>query len=142
MAGAQPGAQMRNPRPLRSLAVPGLILAVTAGALITALAGVGGGLRTALVFAFIIACPGVAVARLLRIPDRVAEATIGIALSVALSGTVAGLMAYTRWWAPEAGLVVLAALTVGATALEFMRLPESTPRDVGTVDPPPPGAAS
>jgi hypothetical protein len=142
MAGALPGAETGRTRPLRSLAVPGLILAVTAGALITALAGVGGGLRTALVFAFIIACPGVAVARLLRIPDRVAEATIGIALSLALTGTVAAVMAYTRLWAPEAGLVGLAALTVGATALELLRGSESAPRDVVTLDPPPPGAAS
>ena len=142
MAGALPGAPTERPRPLRSLAVPGLILAITAGTLITALVGVGGGLRTALVFAFIIACPGVAVVRLLRIPDRVAEATIGIAVSLALSGTVAAVMAYTTRWSPEAGLVVLAALTVGATALEFIRVPESTPRDVVTVDPPPPGATS
>jgi uncharacterized membrane protein len=133
---------MRYQRPRGSLAVPGLILAITAGALITALAGVGGGLRTALVFAFIIACPGVAVVRLLRIPDRIAEATIGIALSLALSGTVAAVMAYTTWWVPEAGLVVLAALTVVATALELIREPASTPLDVVTLDPPPPGATS
>jgi uncharacterized membrane protein len=84
----------------------------------------------------------VAVVRLLRIPDRIAEATIGIALSLALSGTVAAVMAYTTWWVPEAGLVVLAALTVVATALELIREPASTPLDVVTLDPPPPGATS
>ena len=78
----------------------------------------GGPLQYAVVIAFLLSCPGLAWARLLKLGDPGDLATVGIAMSVAMTAVVAQAMALARWWSPGTGYLVLAALTAGGLALE------------------------
>ena len=64
---------------------------------------------------FLLVCPGMAFARLLRIRDRVREWTLAVALSLVLETILATTMVYARLWSPKGGLGVLMGLsTIGA----------------------------
>ncbi|HEY6054310.1 MAG TPA: hypothetical protein VIU86_10285, partial [Gaiellaceae bacterium] len=58
--------------------------------------------------------PGLALVRLLDIGSPVAAAALGAGLSLALTGTVAGVLVYVHLWSPEAVLLVVAAVAVAA----------------------------
>ena len=77
----------------------------------------GGPLRYAAVILFVMACPGLAWARLLKLGDAGDLATVGIAMSVAMTAVVAQAMALAQWWSPGVGYLVLAAITAGGIAL-------------------------
>ena len=68
---------------------------------------------------FLLVCPGMALVRLLRLGDRIAEWTLAIGLSLALGGAVAGSMLYLRAWSPERGLALLAGVTVAGALLQL-----------------------
>ena len=84
----------------------------------------GGPLRYAAVILFVMACPGLAWARLLKLGDAGDLATVGIAMSVAMTAVVAQTMALARWWSPGVGYLVLAAITAGGIALVPRPVPE------------------
>lgn len=56
---------------------------------------------------FLFVCPGMAVVRLFRLNNAVAEWMLAIALSFALDAIVAGLLLYMNRWSPAATLVIL-----------------------------------
>jgi hypothetical protein len=74
-------------------------------------------LRAAPVLFYIGAVPGYAMVRLLRLPDLLMAALLGVGLSLALGLLVAQLMIYTHLWSPLLGLstlVVLASVAAGS----------------------------
>ena len=81
----------------------------------------GSPLRAVVVLVFLVLAPGYAVVRLLRLPDRLVELTLAVALSIALDSLVAlgYLYAGLAWIAWT--LATLVALTVGASALGLAR---------------------
>ena len=76
----------------------------------------GGPVRYAAVVLFLLTCPGLAWARLLKLGDAGDLATVGIAMSVAMTVVVAQAMALAEWWSPGVGYLVLAAITAGGIA--------------------------
>ena len=56
---------------------------------------------------FLFVCPGMAVARLLRLNNAAAEWMLAIALSFALDAFIAGILLYVNRWSPTATLVIL-----------------------------------
>lgn len=78
----------------------------------------GGPLRYAAVIAFLLSCPGLAWARLLKLGDGADLATVGIAMSIAMTAVVAQAMALARWWSPGVGYLVLAAITAAGVSFE------------------------
>lgn len=82
----------------------------------------GGPLRYAVVIVFLLSCPGLAWARLLKLGDAADLATVGIAMSVAMTAVIAQAMALARWWSPGIGYLVLASLT--AAGLTFDPRPD------------------
>jgi hypothetical protein len=72
--------------------------------------------RVAVILWFVLVCPGLAVVRLLRLSDPVAELSLAVAVSIALAVGVAGIGLYSGLWSPGATLAVLIAITIGAVA--------------------------
>jgi hypothetical protein len=85
-----------------------------AGALV--LAGVHSPVRVLVVLWFVLICPGMAVVRLLRLADPVAELALAVAVSITLAGLVSGVALYAGLWSPDVSLVVLVAVTAAASA--------------------------
>ncbi len=69
-------------------------------------------LRPAISLWFLIACPGLALVRLLHLRDGVTEWAIAIALSLALETGVNETMLYTGRWEPRWGLLVVMTITL------------------------------
>jgi hypothetical protein len=78
-------------------------------------------IRPFVVLAFLVIVPGMAIVRALRIPDRVAELTLGIALSVTIDGAVPGVLMYAGLWSSKLALLIVIDLTLAATILETRR---------------------
>jgi hypothetical protein len=97
-----------------------LVLSAGAAGLVVG-AGVPPALGTPFVLWFILVCPGMALVRLLRLGDPVAELGIGIALSVALATLVSGALLYAGAWSPRATLAILAAVTVAGALAQWRR---------------------
>lgn len=93
---------------------PPLILTGAILALAVAILGIEGPIRAVATLAFAVVCPGMAIVRLLKLDDRVAELALGLSVSIALAGIVGGLLLYYGLWAPEGGIGVLVAITLGA----------------------------
>jgi hypothetical protein len=75
-------------------------------------------IRPFVVVVFLIVAPGTAIVRLLKIPDRIAELTLGIALSAAIDGTVPGVLMYAGFWSSDLALLIVIGITLAATFLE------------------------
>ena len=102
----------------RHLFWPALTTAWALGAVASAFAEPDFAVERTLVLSFCLACPGLALARLLRLDDSLAVLTIGVALTLALDVLVAGTMVYSGVWNPEVTLVLLAAVAISAAAVE------------------------
>lgn len=77
--------------------------------------GTSSSFRVAIVFWFMLVCPGMAFVRLLHLRGLLMELTLAIGLSIALDTIVAEGMVLAKRWSPEGGLVALAVLcAVGA----------------------------
>jgi hypothetical protein len=84
--------------------------------------------RTAIVLAFLLTCPGWAIVRLLRLENALGEWTLATALSVTLDTLIAGGMLYAGEWSPMHSLDLLMGITA-ACAVTQLALPErSQPR--------------
>jgi hypothetical protein len=83
-------------------------------------------IRAPVVLTFLLLCPGLAFVRLLQISDVAAEWSLGVAMSLALTGGVTLIQAYTGNWNPTVGLFALAGITLAAIVTELLigRRPE------------------
>lgn len=88
---------------------PGAILGI-AVALLVAVALDIPVVRQVLALAFLLCCPGMAVVRLLRIPDRLLELVAGISGSVAIDTVVSLTLFYLRLWTWGRVLAALVAI--------------------------------
>src|SRR5919109_2766884 len=104
---------MSTPLPTASIALTLVVVAVVIG-------GLDSALRPALVIPFLLLAPGMAVVRLLRIPDPTAVLMLAVAVSLVIAGLVAGIMVYTGTWSPKGGLVGLALFTVTANVADVV----------------------
>lgn len=82
--------------------------------------------RGPVVLTFLLLCPGLAIVRLLRISDVAAELSLAVAMSLALTGGVTLIQAYTGNWHPTVALLALAGITLAAIVAEILigRRPE------------------
>ncbi|MCL5256795.1 MAG: DUF1616 domain-containing protein [Chloroflexi bacterium] len=68
-------------------------------------------------------CPGMAIVRLLKIEDGVAELAVAIALSIAIETIVAMALVYARLWSPNLVLAIIIGITVAGTVAQWVRRP-------------------
>lgn len=80
-----------------------------------------GALRAVVVAGFLLVCPGMAVARLLRLADALAEWLLAVALSVALATLVASATLYAGAWDPGVALVILAGVCALGALLQLVQ---------------------
>jgi hypothetical protein len=99
---------------------PLIIIASAVVAVLVEVEGVLPSFRPAIILWFFLICPGMALVRLLRIADHVAELTVAIALSVTLDAIVAETMVMTGRWSPKWALILLAALSVLGAVLQII----------------------
>ncbi len=76
-------------------------------------------LRPVIAFWFLLVCPGMALVRLLRLKEALAEWILAIALSLAIEALVAGLMVFTGLWSPGAGLAALVVISLAGALLQL-----------------------
>jgi uncharacterized membrane protein len=67
---------------------------------------------------FFLVCPGLALVGLARITDRLAEAVLAVALSLALSTGVAVVMGLTDAWSTDAALAILLGISLLGAAFQ------------------------
>ena len=102
---------------LRQVLAPGW--AVLACVLVAAQAPAG--VRAPVVIVFLCVVPGTALVGLVNPDSFAVELSLAIALSVALSGLTAGVLAYAHLWSPTAVVVIVAAISL-AGGLRDVRL--------------------
>ena len=78
-------------------------------------------LRAVSVPVYIAVAPGLACARLIRIPDGLSRFVVGVALSLALGVLVAQGMIHLHRWSPLLGLTTLTAVASLASLTELVR---------------------
>ncbi|WP_446222395.1 hypothetical protein ACTWPB_21630 [Nocardia sp. IBHARD005] len=78
-------------------------------------------LRTLVVFAFVLLCPGLAVARLLPLREDIEVWVVGIALSMSFGLLVTVAFTAARNDSTTSRLVVLAVITTAAAAVQIFR---------------------
>jgi hypothetical protein len=83
--------------------------------------GAHGPVRGVLALWFFLTCPGMAIVGLLRIDDRLAEALLAIALSIAIGMLVALAMVLAHAWSPNAAAALLVALTLAGAVAQVRR---------------------
>ncbi|CAA9570966.1 MAG: hypothetical protein AVDCRST_MAG49-3609 [uncultured Thermomicrobiales bacterium] len=77
--------------------------------------------RSAVSLWFLIACPGMAVVRLIGVGETAVELTLAVALSLALDTLVAMVMLYAGMWSPEGSLAVLIGVSLVGAGLQILR---------------------
>jgi uncharacterized membrane protein len=82
-------------------------------------------LRTLVVIAFLLLCPGMAVVRAIGVGDPWAQLSLGLGLSVAIDTLVSGVVALAGVWSPSAILLILVAVSLSGAALDLRRLARS-----------------
>ena len=101
------------------------LCALGALAVVLLLAGSTGPARAAVAFTARLLVPGWAVVREIRLDDAVVRVALAVALSVSLAGLVSLAMAWRELWHPVPAAVTMLVLSVGAIALRRPR-PEET----------------
>lgn len=84
-------------------------------------------LRAAPVIAYVITVPGLAVVRLVRLSDRLAELALGVGLSLALAVVVAQAMIYSKVWSPTLGIVILVVIASVAAVIDLLAVRRPLP---------------
>lgn len=97
---------------------PLIIIASASGSVLAEVSDVGSPLRPAIIFWFMLFCPGMAFVRLLQIEDRLMELTVAIALSIGIDTVVSETMVLAQRWSSELGLIVLAGLSLAGVMLQ------------------------
>lgn len=98
---------------------PVLVVVAAAVATVAVVAGIGPPWRPAAVLGFAGVCPGLAVVGPARLDDRVSEAVLAVATSVALIVLVSAALMYAGWWSAWRVLAVLVAVTVTGALVEL-----------------------
>jgi hypothetical protein len=104
----------------------GLVLAATVAVFLDLPAPI----RPIATIAFVLLGPGIAIARLLRLDSHLAEFTLGLALGIAIGGLLTGVMLYLGLWSPTRAFVILAAVAIGALALDPNLVPRTAWRQL------------
>jgi hypothetical protein len=94
-------------------------------AVLAMLPGIPVPVRAVVVVGFALVCPGLAWVRLIHVEDRLAELTLGIALSIAIGTLIASLQAYAGAWSPKGCIVALALVVVAAAVAEIATSPST-----------------
>jgi hypothetical protein len=102
-----------GPGRLWSVAILGSAVAAAVGSL----APPGEPLRMLVESWFLLVCPGMAIVRLLRLQDGLAEWCLAVALSLTLDALVPDVMVYAGVWSPDAALASLVVLSAVAAGL-------------------------
>ncbi len=97
----------------------GLLCAIACAAV-----AVGGSsaVRTLVVVAFLLLCPGMAVVRAIGVGDPWAQLSLGLGLSVAIDILVSGVVALLGAWSPTAIFLILVGVSLAGAALDLRRL--------------------
>ena len=105
----------------RSWAV--IVLVSTAAVVLVSLVGAPDIVRGPITVWFIVICPGMAIIRLLRLDEPVADIMLALALSLALAGVIPAVFLYLGAWSPAWSLTILVAVTVTGLALDPVLVP-------------------
>lgn len=97
---------------------PTVVLVSTVLTALAMLTGAPEVVRAPIVVWFLVFCPGMAIVRLVRLDDPLAEVMLAFAVSLALAGLVPGVFLYLGAWSPVWSLVVLLAVTTVGLALD------------------------
>ncbi|MFU8874025.1 hypothetical protein [Micromonospora sp. SL4-19] len=99
------------------------LVTLVAGDVVLALVlwDVPGVLRAIGVLGYLSVAPGLACARLVRIPDGLTRLVVGVALSLALGILIAQAMIHLHVWSPLLGVVTLTAVASLAALAELAR---------------------
>ena len=79
--------------------------------------------RAPVLLTFVLVCPGLAIVRLLDIPDMLAQLSLAVGLSLALAVLVPAILLYAGAWSPLGALIILIAITELAGILQFLVRP-------------------
>jgi len=102
-----------------ALTWPAIIFVSAVGAGLMVAMGSQSPLRPAVIFWFILVCPGMAFTRLLPIKSFISELTVAVAGSIVLDTLVTEVMIYTRQWSPEWGVLTLIGLSAIGVGLQL-----------------------
>ena len=97
-----------------------LILAASALAAVAEYGGLGAPLRPFLTFSFLLVCPGLALARCLRLEGLLAPALLVVATSIVIDGGVAEVLVLTRAWSPGLALAILIGVSAAGAVLQLL----------------------
>lgn len=105
---------MSGSRLLRPAVVAASVLALVG----VVAAGAGAPLRPLVAIWFLLVCPGLALAPLIRIADAWDELAVALPLSVALDIVVASAFMYAGAWSPPLIVTVLALISLAGAGLQ------------------------
>lgn len=77
-------------------------------------------IRPAIIIPFLLICPGMAIAPLLRLNEPAIELMIGIALSFTIDSFIAGILLYTGHWSIIHILTLLLGLSLAGAILQLI----------------------
>ena len=77
--------------------------------------------RAVVAVPFVVACPGLSLARFIRLRDALGELTLGVALSLSLAVLVPATLLYAHAWSPNAALGILTGVAVFSAVLDVLR---------------------
>jgi uncharacterized membrane protein len=97
-----------------------LVVVLAAAAMALTLADVHSPARAAIVLAFVLVAPGLAIVRPIGMRDPMVELMLAVAVSVALDTLAASAILYAGAWSPNLILAVVAAITLAATAVGLL----------------------
>lgn len=95
------------------------VLASTVAVALVALLGAPEIIRTPITLWFIAICPGMAIVRLLRLDQPIAELMLALALSLALDGLIPAIFLYVGAWSPAWSLTTLVVIAGTAWVLDL-----------------------
>ncbi|MGC1215099.1 MAG: hypothetical protein WA890_28045 [Micromonospora sp.] len=126
---AEPRIEAPDQQPLpapgearRRVPWPAVVILLAGPGVVALVVGDGPGhLRAVSVLVYLAVVPGLACARLIRIPDGLTRFVVGVALSLALGVLVAQGMIHLHRWSPLLGLSTLATIASLAAVTELAR---------------------
>jgi hypothetical protein len=83
------------------------VAALAGGTAVLALLDLHSPVRTLVTFVFLLVCPGLGLAHMIRMADRSSVLVVAVAISIAIDTLLAEAMAYANAWSPDAALAVL-----------------------------------
>jgi hypothetical protein len=125
----EPSLEALPTRWSRSWAV--IVLLSTIAVAAASLVGAPELVRAPIVVWFLAICPGMAVIRLFRLDEPVAEVMLACALSLALAGLIPAVFLYLDLWSPAWSLTLLVAIASAALMLDPVLVPRDAWRTAG-----------